>query len=534
MSATPHNPPLAHNPSARGSTTEGPPSALKPSESAPEGVSKTGLALWFAPLAVLVAILVEHLNTGLVSDDFTLMIEDSVRPWYFSSDHLYRPVRNAILHFLPRIFGMDPVPYRSALLLCVLATLAVFYVLLRQLRVPKEGCFAALAFAGLYPRHEEVYYFWSASQDAFMALFFLLALVLWFRYRRTGSQASWLAAIASFAASLGFKEPAVCLPLLLLLWELSEIHWSWKRAMQPGFWRPYLGLAAVLLVFGAFVLWYREGRLYVPDPFSIYGYHGLSRVALPWVRTWANLLLPFSQKLSLRSLSFARLALLGLILLTLGAVQRWLRLGSALVVCAVAVAILIVPTSMFVGVNNGDQYLYLPSFAVAGFMGCVAGELLRRSQSMKLATALAIAVYVLFATLYLRDIARVWTQAADQAQNVLSSVRSLAPANQVANLTLLNVPHSNSASPILANGVFGALIASGYSPRLQLLVNHQDTSDEQQFLVRELLECQGSPAASPTRALLVLPEKMLELNPTCASAPIAADRLKRPLAWASF
>lgn len=99
------------------------------------------------------------------------MIEDSVKPWYFSSDHLYRPLRNAVLHSLPGMFGTNPVPYRTALLLCALASLVVFFVLLRQLRVPREGCLTALTFAALYPRRQEVYYFWAASQDAVMAFF---------------------------------------------------------------------------------------------------------------------------------------------------------------------------------------------------------------------------------------------------------------------------------------------------------------------------------------------------------------------------
>lgn len=282
------------------------------------------------------------------------------------------------------------------------------------------------------------------------------------------------------------------------------------------------------------MLSYTEGRLYVPDRYGIYGYHGFSRVALPWLRTWANMLLPFDQPLGLRSLGFARLALLGVIVLMVGAVRRWLHVGSALVVCVVAVSILILPTSMFAGVNNGDQYLYLPSFAVAGFMGCVAGEMLRRGSMPRLAAIAAMGLYALFGALSLHRSAQLWMQAADRVQTILMSVRTVAPPNQITNLTLLNIPHSNSVAPILANGVLGALIAIGYQRDLQLSINYGGPSYEQQLIVRQLLECRGHPAASSSRAVLIPPETAVELDPACASPTIAADRLKRPLDWASF
>ena len=301
-----------------------------------------------------------------------------------------------------------------------------------------------------------------------MTLFFLLTIVLWLRYRGTGGRWAWWAANASFTAALGFKEPAACLPLLLLLWDLHKIRWDWKRALRSDFWRPYVGFIAVLLVFGTFVIWYPEGRLRVPDPYGTYGFHGFSKVALPWVRTWVNVLLPFSQPLSLRKLDLAHLALLGFVLLTLIVLQQWLRLGSALVVSIVATAILVLPTSMFVGAYNGDQYLYLPSFAVAAFLGCVAGELLRRGLAVRLGAITGMVLYVLFGALYLHNSGLLWAQAGDQAKAILSSVRSLVPPNQVSNLTLINVPKSNSIAPIMANGTRGALIAIGYSPHLQL------------------------------------------------------------------
>src|SRR5262249_14637560 len=157
------------------------------------------------------------------------------------------------------------------------ATFTLFYVLLRELAVSKEGSLAAVLIAAFYPRHATVYYFWSASQDAFMALFLIASFISWIRFRKNQSRIGYCMSLIFFALALGFKEPAICFPGLLLGWDVLRLGRAWRRIFETAFWRPYIGLALVVAVFAGFIAWYPEGRLRRPDPYGIYGFFGLQR-----------------------------------------------------------------------------------------------------------------------------------------------------------------------------------------------------------------------------------------------------------------
>ena len=52
------------------------------------------------------------LNLGFVSDDYIHLSVDRNKPWYFSSDHLYRPLRSGFFKLMAASFGLEPQPYR--------------------------------------------------------------------------------------------------------------------------------------------------------------------------------------------------------------------------------------------------------------------------------------------------------------------------------------------------------------------------------------------------------------------------------------
>ncbi len=493
-----------------------------------------GALAWF-----VIAILVPHLKSAFVADDHVFLIEDADRPWYSSGDFLYRPFRNLLAHVLPRLIGMAPIGYRLLVIFGVLATLVVFFLLLRELGLSRNSSLAGVLIAAFYPRHAIVYYFWAASQDAFMALLLIASFVCWIRYRKRDRDLDYWLALILFALGLGFKEPAGCFPALILGWDVFRLGREWRKMFQPAFWRPYLGFLPILAAYGAFVVWYPQGRFHQPrDPYGVYGFFGLGKVAFAWIRTWINLIFPFGSPIGLHGLRAFHILILGLIVAALVALQFWLRLGPGILLCVAAIGLLNLPTSAFASVSPGDQYLYLPSFVFAGFLGYVAGVVLdRKPMPARIATLAVLLVYVVFSTIYLKRQQTEWQQAGQLTERVIGEIRGAVTPVGLRELTLIGPPHSYKRTTVFNNGMLGSLIDAGYSRDLHVLLTHADTfpPDAGQQLIERALACR-MPAGKPqaVRVLVVTPEYLAELDPACAQPIVAADRKTRFWAWSSY
>jgi hypothetical protein len=184
---------------------------------------------WQALLLAAVAALIyaNALSNDFVFDDLVTFRQDrnirslSTVPRIFTTpEGSFRPVRNASFALDYALSGDEPWGYH----LCNIAYHAAcaFLVLLLLRRLTGSGRAAligALLFC-VHPVHTESVAYVSGRRDVLTALFFLLGLLAYLRYRRRG-QARWiLAALGSWLLALGAKEMAITLPAVVFLHDL--------------------------------------------------------------------------------------------------------------------------------------------------------------------------------------------------------------------------------------------------------------------------------------------------------------------------
>ncbi|MGZ3458286.1 MAG: hypothetical protein ACXU86_07215 [Archangium sp.] len=484
---------------------------------------------------LLLPLLASLLHLGFVADDFVHLVEDRDQPWYFSQDHLYRPLRNTLFRVLPALFGLEPVPYRLLVIAGFLTCLVLLFVFLRLQGVGLGGALSACVFAALYPRNQRVLFWFAASQDIVAACAVLTALLGWTLFRVRGSRLGYGLTLLAFGVGLGFKEPAIVLPALLLILDCWRQGLSRKVLLAPGFWRPYLGFLPVLVPYAAFLFVFRAGRLQTTDEHGIYGFSSVLQSFLALVRTCFNLVLPFTQPLALRDVTALHLAGAVLVLLAVAALARWTRTSRWWLAAAAWVVVAALPTSIFAMTNNGDQYLFLPMLGLAFGLAISLDEIFRSKSWQRPVAAVSLMAYAFCGSRYLTRAREEWRDSGEVIRRTQESARTLSLAKQASSLVVINLPHSYPDKvPILNNGLKGVLISAGYPRSLSLEVNHllPQADAAQKELVQRILACPAEPDASASRRMLVWVDGVLQDHTgACAEQLIAGDEKARALAW---
>jgi hypothetical protein len=202
-------------------------------------------ASWRSQLALLIALVVlvhaPFLGGGWMTDDFMhvdYLQRQTLGRVLISPDVFgyYRPVSQASLLVNLLLTGLSPFFFRLTSLLLHVGVICAAFVLACLLLGEGNGAFlATLAFA-LTPKAHTIAVLWiSARPELLMSLFSLLAVIFWIRWDR-GDGRRWLsAAVVCYLLAVLSKEPAVLLPILLLI-------------TPPGSWRLRRVPAAGLLV----------------------------------------------------------------------------------------------------------------------------------------------------------------------------------------------------------------------------------------------------------------------------------------------
>ncbi len=227
-------------------------------------------ARWVCALAVLLAILVYLRTTGFpfVYDDHGQILTNTrIQSWHYFpkyfTQHLwsqmgedlpnnyYRPL--FLVWFLVNytFFGLAPQGWHvAAVLLHALVTLVVYLFAARELKDRLAAGVAALLFA-VHPLHVEAVAWVSGIDEPLFALFALLTVYAYCRWREENSR-GWLAAsLACCALSLLSKETAIILPGIILFyeWRRTRGEQTVARARQAALTAlPYVVLAAVYMV----------------------------------------------------------------------------------------------------------------------------------------------------------------------------------------------------------------------------------------------------------------------------------------------
>jgi tetratricopeptide (TPR) repeat protein len=193
-------------------------------------------------------------------------------------DNMYRPLQFVTYWALYRLKGPDPVIFHLFLLLFYAASVWLVFRLACHL-LPNSGvAFVGALLWALHPLHVETTAWISALPDLGSAFFYLLAFLLFVRAERSVDQplGRHILAAASFFPALFFKEMALSLPLLIVVyWLFFPGKRSWKRNVLN--WMIYASAVAVYLAIRIAVL----GRFSeAPHLFQVSWRMGAAAVAL--------------------------------------------------------------------------------------------------------------------------------------------------------------------------------------------------------------------------------------------------------------
>jgi hypothetical protein len=332
------------------------------------------------------------------------------------------------------LFGADARAFHLSNLLHHLLCIAALFVLARRLAGPAAAFLAALAFA-FHPAHAETVLWASARSDLQATLASLLTLLLYDRWRTTGSRPALAGALAATLAAFGSKEPAVVLPFLVAAAHAARP--GGHRALWPFFLLLALFLGVRIARLGAGAAVYNDVDFlgHVPGP--------------------ADFGRPFLALLSGDPLAAAPLRWITLLaaapLLALA-----LRPGRGAVARLLLLAVPLVPLAP-ISREAVDRHLYLPAACTAlAFALGAAG----RRPALVPAAALAAALLAALPGSIARR-----TAAGDATFAVREGVRALFAARPGAReAILLDVPRRVGPVAVLHESLLEASLARPFLP----------------------------------------------------------------------
>src|SRR6266478_1078097 len=177
----------------------------------------------------------------------------------------YRP--GGALYYLPlyHVFGLNPQPYRIVQISILTAAIPIVYYLSRCLSSSRLVAFLATLAACYHGSLISLAFLGSFIYDVSCGFFYFAALTYYIHIRRRGDELSPLQLVgflALYVCALDFKEMAVTLPVIVLIYELLKCHrWSdWKQFIA---WTR--SFAAPALIAGLITAPYIYGRTRGPE-----------------------------------------------------------------------------------------------------------------------------------------------------------------------------------------------------------------------------------------------------------------------------
>jgi hypothetical protein len=169
-----------------------------------------------------------------------------------------RPLGALFYRTMFAAFGLNPLPYRIACMLLLLANLALLYAFCRRLALSREIAALACLLGAYHARLADLYYSTGTIYDLLCGVFYMTAFLYYVRARQT-SKFRWRQAAIFFSLYLGAlsaKEMAVTLPVVLLLHDLlyhpplrawqSLRDWTKSEALALG---PVVLMTAAFLFY---------------------------------------------------------------------------------------------------------------------------------------------------------------------------------------------------------------------------------------------------------------------------------------------
>lgn len=163
------------------------------------------------------------------------LVASSVR-WSFTTLHEsnWHPLTWLSLMLDAQLHGMKPGPFHvTNVAFHLIATFLLLYVLWRTTREVWKSAFVAALFA-IHPLHVESVAWIAERKDVLSTVFWMLTLIFYSAYARTGRRAPYLVALVCFVLGLMAKPMLVTLPLVFVLWDLWPLGGERSAGVEPG------------------------------------------------------------------------------------------------------------------------------------------------------------------------------------------------------------------------------------------------------------------------------------------------------------
>lgn len=367
-----------------------------------------------------------------------------------------RPVQIFCLAALYKLAGLRPLGYQIFIAVSLVATVCMFYIVLRELRVPRLFALAVPMLYGLLP-HYSTDRFWMASSQSLVSMFFgFLCFYCVLRSASASRARMWWAAggiVAFLVSAFGYE---VFVPSVVLA---PALYWyrATQRSMQSGsassgFRR---GVAAWSIAAGVLLVAVSAYKAAVTPrfqwdflrhmPYVIYqalfrafnfnfGYYGLGLPAVAWNAVWFY---PKTESLILAAL--LAMAILGYFFWVLRSERprfpgraAWATLlGIGLVVYALGYAPVFAYPTLYLTSTDPENRIAIAAavgaaILIVALLGCVVT--LARSNHIR-AGIFTFLVMVFAVSGFLIDnaIATFWTAAYREQNTVLASIERQFP-----------------------------------------------------------------------------------------------------------
>jgi hypothetical protein len=222
----------------------------------------SGIIKKFVPpfLLTVLVFLVFHRSVTyfFVQDDFVwLRIAASMKEatqlldsfLQYNGAGFYRPLTQEVFYFLNyKLFGLNPVPFHVVSICFHAINSMLVYGILRQMKLQRMACLAGAIFYGVNSSAFITVYCISAITESGMALFYLSSVLLFLRYMQEGRRSDYCLSFTACVLALMSKEPAVTIPIILLLNYLYLRNTFTRTDFVRGI-RIVLPFAAVVAVY---------------------------------------------------------------------------------------------------------------------------------------------------------------------------------------------------------------------------------------------------------------------------------------------
>jgi hypothetical protein len=280
----------------------------------------------------------------------------------------FRP--GGVFYYVPlyHCFGLNPRPYHIAQITILAVTIPMIYYLARSLSSSRSVAFLAVLALCYHAKLISLVFRGSFSYDVLCGFFYFAALTYYIHFRERDVQLRPLqlvAFLALYVCALDFKEMAVTLPVIVLIYEvLKSPRWAdWKQFIR---WAYSSTIPA--LIAGLITAVYIYGRIHGPTSLAMAGPYRPQY-------SWSNFLKSNAYFVSqlFYGVAISEKGLLALWALVF--IYAFLRRDRMLRLMAFWIVIVPLPLAFIVPIRGGG-HLYLMLFGWAMIFANVASDLI--------------------------------------------------------------------------------------------------------------------------------------------------------------